>query len=344
MRMATGRKVSADKAWAGVDLPLASGGTCAKKYREASSRGALRTCCHTMLWIAVVYISHARNTNELGDVCPDLTGTAKYYLSNPGPFDGLGDSRPYLADLSLIPDDPQQGRHRRSIVEMMTDEQHGGFDDRGLDRILSLSDGIFAFAITLLVLNLTVPSLDQAATSSNFLSSLGTEYPKYIAYIVSFYAISNYWLAHHRIFRYVKRYDSRLIQLNLVFLLFITIVPFFTELISNYGSLAAADDIFYLSQAFGGFLLTFIWIHASKGFLLIQEDTPKNLIRWVTVRGLISPFVFLAAVVVAFFVPSYSALTLIAIGPLSRILFKKMVPQGRQMRKDRGHSPTTADD
>jgi uncharacterized membrane protein len=207
---------------------------------------------------------------------------------------------------------------------MMADERSGSsIDDRGLDRIISLSDGIFAFAITLLVLNLTVPTLNQAATSSDLLSSLWTESSKFIAYVVSFYVISNYWLAHHRVFRYVKKYDGRLIQLNLLFLLFITLVPFFTQLISSYGSLESAEDIFYLSQALGGTLLTFLWIHASKDFLLIEEDTPKGLIRWVTVRGLISPAVFLAAVVVALFIPSYSSLTLIAISPVSRILFRK---------------------
>jgi uncharacterized membrane protein len=207
---------------------------------------------------------------------------------------------------------------------MNTDEQSGvSTDDRGLDRILSLSDGIFAFAITLLVLNLTVPTLNQAATSNDLLSSLGAEYPKYIGYIVSFYVISNYWLAHHRVFRYVEKYDSKLIQLNLIFLLFITVVPFFTELISSYASLQSAEDIFYLSQACGGVLLTYLWRYASKNFRLIRNDTPKNLIHWVTVRGLISPAIFIAAIVVALFVPSYSSLTLIAIGPVSRILFKR---------------------
>jgi uncharacterized membrane protein len=207
---------------------------------------------------------------------------------------------------------------------MMSDERSGSsIDDRGLDRILSLSDGIFAFAITLLVLNLTIPTLNQAATSTDLLSSLWTESSKFIAYVVSFYVISNYWLAHHRVFRYVKKYDSRLIQLNLLFLLFITLVPFFTQLISSYGSLEAAEDIFYISQAFGGVLLTLLWIHASRDFLLIEEDTPKALIRWVTVRGLVSPAVFLAAAVVALFVPGYSSLTLIAISPVSRILFRK---------------------
>jgi uncharacterized membrane protein len=207
---------------------------------------------------------------------------------------------------------------------MMSDERGGSsIDDRGLDRILSLSDGIFAFAITLLVLNLTLPTLNQGATSSDLLSSLWAERSRFIAYIVSFYVISNYWLVHHRVFRYVKRYDSRLIQLNLIFLLFITIVPFFTQLISSYGSLESAEDIFYLSQAFGGVLLTLLWVHASKDYLLIDEDTPKGLIRWVTVRGLVSPSVFLAAAVVSLFIPSYSSLTLIAIAPVSRILFKK---------------------
>jgi uncharacterized membrane protein len=226
---------------------------------------------------------------------------------------------------------------------MMDDERSGSsIDNRGLDRILSLSDGIFAFAITLLVLNLTLPTLSPGATSSDLLSSLWMERSRFVAYIVSFYVISSYWLAHHRVFRYVKRYDSRLIQLNLVFLLFITIVPFFTQLISTYGNLESAEDIFYLSQAFGGVLLTFLWTHASKDYLLIEEDTPKSLIRWVTVRGLVSPAVFLAAAVISLFVPSYSSLTLIAIAPVSRILFRKYgykrTPE--EQKGDRSHGST----
>ncbi len=210
---------------------------------------------------------------------------------------------------------------------MMTDEQSGGslIDDRGMDRILSLSDGIFAFAITLLVLNLTVPALTQSATSADLLKSLTTQsqYEKYLAYGISFFVISNYWLAHHRMFRYIKRYDGRLLRLNMFFLLFITIVPFFTELISDYGNLESADAIYYLSQALGGFLLTYIWIHASTNNRLIQEDTPKNLIRLITARGLVSPAVFLAATAVSFFIPSYSFFTLITIGIGLRIVSRE---------------------
>jgi uncharacterized membrane protein len=216
---------------------------------------------------------------------------------------------------------------------MMDESSQGSTDDKGFDRILALSDGIFAFAITLLVLNLAVPTLKAGTTSADLLSSLGKEYSTFVAYAISFFVINYYWLAHHRIFRYIKKYDNRLIQLNTFFLLFITLVPFFTELISQYGNLESADVLYYISQALGGSILTILWIYASQGFLLISKDTPENLIRWITVRNLVPPVVFLGATVLSLFVPRYSFLSLFAIGFAIRILFRRYgVKENRQVQ------------
>ncbi|MHB8568235.1 MAG: TMEM175 family protein [Nitrososphaerales archaeon] len=83
---------------------------------------------------------------------------------------------------------------------MMDDERAStSSDERGLGRILSLSDGIFAFAITLLVLNLVVPSLGKNVSSINLLTSLGNQITQFASYGESFVIISVYWVAHHRV-------------------------------------------------------------------------------------------------------------------------------------------------
>jgi len=81
----------------------------------------------------------------------------------------------------------------------------------GLGRILALSDGVFAFSLTLLVVTLSVPT----ATSNSVLASqLLDQAPTYFSYIISFVAVASIWYGHHESFKYIRRYDGRLIALN----------------------------------------------------------------------------------------------------------------------------------
>lgn len=96
-------------------------------------------------------------------------------------------------------------------------------EQRGLDRILALSDGVFAFAITLLVLGLTVPSiaefgLSQSSLNLKLLESLSNELTAFTSFGISFVVISIWWVVHHRLFRYVRGYDAGLMWRNLFFL------------------------------------------------------------------------------------------------------------------------------
>jgi uncharacterized membrane protein len=212
---------------------------------------------------------------------------------------------------------------------MLSDEDsRGPKEDKGLDRILALSDGIFAFAITLLVLNLTVPDLGSTTTTSLLLSALGNDLNRFVAYGESFAIISIYWVVHHRIFRYIRRYDNLLMYLNLLFLLFITILPFFTELISQYGDLQISAVLYFLTQASGGFTLAFIWHHASNNSLLIDKVLSAKRIKVVRLRVLTTPIVFLGAIAVTFVTPSLSYFSLFAIFPIMSLISRKYKEKG----------------
>ncbi len=107
----------------------------------------------------------------------------------------------------------------------------------GLDRTLAISDGVFAFAVTLLVLDLFVPALSSGATSADLAQALSKESLSFISYLLSFFIAGVWWNAHNRNFGYIRKADSRLRWLNLLFLLWIALLPFFTKILNQYANL-----------------------------------------------------------------------------------------------------------
>jgi len=97
-------------------------------------------------------------------------------------------------------------------------------------RMEAFSDGVFAIAITLLVLDLIVPE----AAEKHVGSALLREWPIFLAYVVSFASIGVAWLSHSTITEYVERADSILLRLNLLLLLFVSLLPFPTHMVANF--------------------------------------------------------------------------------------------------------------
>jgi uncharacterized membrane protein len=102
---------------------------------------------------------------------------------------------------------------------------------RRLDRIVSLSDGVFATAITLLALAVEVPQVPKDLLAQELLGRLLALEPQYLSYVIRFLVVLLYWTAHHDVFRAIRGYDGRLIWLNGVFLMFVAFVPFPMELL-----------------------------------------------------------------------------------------------------------------
>src|SRR5579875_3582714 len=99
----------------------------------------------------------------------------------------------------------------------------------GAERLLTLSDGVFAIAITLLVLSITVPKVD-----SGLWAALRHQWPQYLSYVESFLIIGIIWAQHHQMFRHIERVDHTFLLINIVFLMWIASLPFPTELLGNY--------------------------------------------------------------------------------------------------------------
>lgn len=114
----------------------------------------------------------------------------------------------------------------------MNGDQRVRDDEGSAARVLALSDGVFAIAMTLLALDITLPAgLDQAG----YEEALGEVAPNLWAYALSFVVIAAFWRGHHQVFRYVREVDGTVIKLGLLNLGLIALMPFPTTLLAEYG-------------------------------------------------------------------------------------------------------------
>jgi uncharacterized membrane protein len=125
------------------------------------------------------------------------------------------------------------------------DEELGGRTaDNSLGRLLTLSDGVFAIAMTLLAFNLKVPALGPHTTDAALRHALAKHLAAYYSFLISFYVIANYWLRHRRLMRSVTSIDADLIGQTVFMLLCVAALPFPAGLLGQYGSHAIALVIY----------------------------------------------------------------------------------------------------
>jgi uncharacterized membrane protein len=171
----------------------------------------------------------------------------------------------------------------------------------GLGRLLALSDGVFAFAMTLLVVQLLVPQLGPGQVGQ-----LGTklldQMSSYVSYLISFTVISIYWYSHHRLFRYVRRWDAWLVALNLGALLFIALMPFPTAIMGRYADQTVAVVIYAAILGSSGLFVWLVWWYCIRRHLFtasLEQHTARQF-RW---RAFLTPAVFFLSIPIAFWQP-----------------------------------------
>jgi uncharacterized membrane protein len=127
---------------------------------------------------------------------------------------------------------------------MTAEPERARFDLYALERVLAFSDGVFAVAITLLVIDLRPPELPHGAGNAALLTALLGMSEKFLIYVISFCVIGALWAGHTRKFLYIAKVDGPLLWLNLMFLMAICLVPFATAVNNAFGNLTA--DLLYL--------------------------------------------------------------------------------------------------
>jgi len=175
--------------------------------------------------------------------------------------------------------------------------ERGRDNEKVLGRILAFSDGVFAIAILLLLIDIGLPA---DTTVVNLGSTLIELWPKYLAFLLSFVVIGLYWSAHVRVFREIVRYDQNLIWLNLLFLLFIVVIPFSTSVLSVH--LFQLSGIIYATvMACAGYMNTVLRIYAGRNHRLVNKRLSPSYIRRGILFSLFAPVGFTVSIGVAFF-------------------------------------------
>ncbi len=201
-------------------------------------------------------------------------------------------------------------RKNKSSVPSKVEQDHVG-----LERIVFFSDAIFSIAVTLLVLEIRLPAEQAQLSNEELLSQLLGLWPKYLGYVLSFLIIGAFWLGHHRRFKFIQRYDARLITLNLLLLMFIAFIPFPTAIISEHGN--QVGTIFYaLIMTMTGFISTGVWVYASRNHRLIDPAMTAHEIRRDTLRQVVVPLIFLLSIGIGLFSEDLAKLCWILIAPV----------------------------
>jgi uncharacterized membrane protein len=169
-------------------------------------------------------------------------------------------------------------------------------------RVETFSDGVFAIAITLLVLTLAQPN-----DYNRLGSQLAHRWPSLAAYVVSFLVIGIMWVNHHTIFSHLVAIDRTLFYWNLLLLLTIVFIPYPTEVFGvalSKGQGAVAAAVFYsVSMTVNACAWAALWLYASLRRRLLNPDFPEAQRTVATALFIVGPFVYAGSIGLAFVNP-----------------------------------------
>jgi uncharacterized membrane protein len=200
---------------------------------------------------------------------------------------------------------------------------------RGTDeftRVLAFSDALFGIAMTLLVVGIGVPRLDDAGDPGELLSALWDLEPEITSFVISFAVIGRYWHAHHTFFALLDGVDGRLMTTNLVYLAFVAFLPFPTALLGEYFSNPVSVAVYAPVVAAISGLEVVMFVQAARGRLL-RRAVPRGVFRWGMTASLLPVALFLASVPVAFLNTRLAVVVWLAVIP-AELLLNRRRPAG----------------
>jgi uncharacterized membrane protein len=139
-------------------------------------------------------------------------------------------------------------------------------------RVTAFTDGLFVVAATLLVVSIDIPNIPDHEVSRLLPPALDDIVPQLTSYYISFAVIVLFWFRHHALFGRVHTHDTRFVALNMVFLAFIAVLPFPTELLGKYGGQNVAVVIYAVNVLILSTLLLALFVYAERNHL-VHEDT-----------------------------------------------------------------------
>jgi uncharacterized membrane protein len=190
-----------------------------------------------------------------------------------------------------------------------------------LERLVFFSDAVFAIAITILVLDIRLPTSADSASNHELLLSLASLWQEYLAFFISFWVIGLFWISHHRKFLYIQRIDNQLLTLNLLMLMMVAFIPFPTAVLSENVNFTATA-FYALTIILASLSGVMVWWHAARNHRLVDPNLDRRQI-WLEVS--------LHLATIAIFIISIAVAVLDA--GLARICWVLVLPVGFFLRR-----------
>jgi uncharacterized membrane protein len=166
-------------------------------------------------------------------------------------------------------------------------------------RIEALTDGIFAFAMTLLVTTLDVPEPPGVLGPAGVARIIMENFPGFLHYVLAFIILAAFWVSHHMQFHALRVVDRQMIWMNILMLLFVALIPFSTDLAGDYPDIPLSSLVFELNIFLIGGMMFLQWLYATDGRRLVSPEVTDSRIAAAGKRALVIPGVSLAGILLA---------------------------------------------
>ncbi|PSL47786.1 putative membrane protein [Chitinophaga niastensis] len=198
---------------------------------------------------------------------------------------------------------------------MKKDElQYNQLAGQRIQRIEALSDGVFAIAMTLLVLDLKVPVGNALSSEKDLLHELGLLWPKIATYFVGFMTMGIFWLGQSAQFSFIERTDRRLSMVSVFFLAFVSLVPFTTAYLSEHFNFRIAIGLYWLNILLLGVFLYIHWVCAyNSGFVEIKTLDRGKVDKAIRNRIINAQLMYAGAALLCFISPMLSIIIIFLI-------------------------------
>jgi uncharacterized membrane protein len=174
------------------------------------------------------------------------------------------------------------------------------------NRLEALFDGIFAFAMTLLVTGFVIQPIPAPDARVELPARIAAMQPEFFSFLIAFFVLASFWLVHHRHFHYVRTIDPALVRITLSILAFTVLMPFSTNISGDYSEVQVAVDLFHANLFILGLLFLIHWWYLVNNPALTSVEISKQDAANGMHRALVVPFVSFLGFVCSFASPSWS--------------------------------------
>jgi uncharacterized membrane protein len=185
------------------------------------------------------------------------------------------------------------------------------------NRLETMVDGIFAIAMTILVLGISPPKPDTSLAHAVLPGQIFNLMPEIFIFIISFLIIAGFWLDHHRQFHFVRTVDSRLLWITIFLLISVVLIPFSTDVAGDYPDVQIAVLFFHINILIVGLIFVFHLKYISQSKHLIDAQADMKSMQQLFHQSLLTPCIAFIAAIISFVNPPVSLLVYLIV-PFAR--------------------------